>query len=120
MATLANINSPAVKPAANPSTNALTAGPDQFAAQPASLYSLRFTNTTGAAYTVKLDDPVSATPANADTFDPDVSVIVPITTGVRELYVDTNRFRNPLTGMVSWTYSSGTGVGSTVEIAGPL
>lgn len=118
MATLTNFNPLSLQPSAAPLTNNLTAGPDQFAPQRGGKYLLRFNNPTGVSFTVKLDDPTSITPVAAVSFDPDVSQPVP-NAQVREMYVDSARFMNS-SGFVSWTYSAGTGVGSTVEITGPL
>jgi len=119
VATLTNFTLPTLKPVAVPTTNALSAGPDQFAAQFAAKYLLRFNNPTGVAFTIKLDDPTSVAPPNAETFDPDVTVVV-TNAQVRQVTVDAARFRSNPAGMISWTYSAGTGVGSTVEITGPL
>lgn len=118
MATLANIDAALLVPAGAPATNNLTAGPDQFAANMGARYKLRFNNPTGASFTVKLDDPTSVSPVGAVSFDPDVSLVVP-NAQTRQMYVDAARFRNA-SGFISWTFSAGTGVGSTVEIYGPL
>jgi len=65
----------------------------------------RWVNTGGGAITVTLDDPTSASPVSAATFNPDVTVSVPATTGVRTQVVDTQRFTDPSTGRVNWTFS---------------
>lgn len=118
MAVLGNISALALKPAAAPTTNNLTAGPDQFVAAFGSRYLLRFNNPTGASFTIKLNDPVSVAPSDGTAFDPDVTLEVPAG-AVREAKVEAMRFRDN-DGNIIWTYSVGTGVGSTVEIKGPL
>ena len=119
MALLTNINVPALVPAGAPTTNACTAGPDTFAAQPFGKYKLRFANTGGAPVTPTIDDPVSQNPGNATAFNPDVPIgAVPATTGIRETYIDAARFRDPVTGLVSISYSVTPTM--TVQIDGPL
>jgi hypothetical protein len=77
---------------------------------------LRVTN-TGTSNTLKFDDPTSATPVGATSFDPDLSVTVPATTGVRYIVIDNvARFVDPATGRISWTYSSA--LTGTVEVVG--
>lgn len=74
---------------------------------------LRFANTDGSSKTVTFDDPNSATPESATAFNPDVSVVVPATTGVMVVLLDgarLRRFRDPATGRINWTYSAVTTV----------
>lgn len=119
MATLANINPPIVKPAAAPTNNALAAATDQFAAQPGAKYLLRFNNGSATPGNIVLNDPISVPPADFTTFDPDVTVSLPAGQ-VRTMRVDANRFRDPVTGMIVWTYSANmVNAASVVEIYGP-
>lgn len=68
---------------------------------------LRFTNTGGSPVTVTVDDPTSVAPAAATQFNPDISVAVPATTGVRSFLIpDVTRFVDPTTGQLNWTYSA--------------
>lgn len=119
MATLTNVNTPVVKPAAAPLTNVMSAATDQFAAVPGAKYLLRFTNASATPGNIVLDDPVSVAPGDATTFVPDVTVSVPAGQ-TRTIRIDTNRFRDPVSGMVVWTYSANmTNAGSLIEIYGP-
>jgi hypothetical protein len=77
---------------------------------------LRVTN-TGTQRTLKFDDPTSATPVGATQFDPDVSVVIPATTGVRYVVIDNvARFVDPATGRISWTYDAA--LTGTIEVVG--
>lgn len=119
MADLTNINQPTAKPAAAPTTNncSATTGPDRVPLQSGGKYLFIWNNTGGAAITVKMDDPVSPSPANADTFDPDVSVVV--TNGQRRVQrVDANRHRDPATGFCTFVYSPAVTT-MTLEVHGP-
>lgn len=119
MATFPNVNVPTLKPAATPTNNALTAAGDQFAAQPGAKYLLRFINGSATPGNVVLNDPVSVAPGDSTTFDPDVTVPIPAGQ-VRTIRVEANRFRDPITGMIAWTYSANiTNAASVVEIYGP-
>lgn len=106
---------PSITPTANPSDatgNYVTvAATDEVV--------LRFANTSGAAITVTLDDPNSTTPESAQTFNPDVQVSVPATTGVRYITLKgarLQRFRDQTTGRINWTPSAATGL--AVEVVG--
>lgn len=115
MATLTNIVTPVVKPAAAPANNTITAAGDQFAAEFGAVYLLRFNNGSATPANVVLDDPVSVTPADATAFNPDVTVAVPAGE-VRSMKVEANRFRNS-SGNIVWTYSADmTNANSKVEI----
>jgi hypothetical protein len=117
VAALTNINAPALVPAANPLTNTCTAGPDTLPLQFGGKYQLRFVN-TGAVVTVTLDDPVSQNPGSATTFNPDVPILVAATTGIRAVTISADRFRDPVTGLMTMTYSISPTM--TVEVHGPL
>lgn len=117
MAALNNVNPRALVPGSNPSTNTCTAGPDTIPVQFGGRYQLRFVN-TGAAVTVTIDDPISANPGNATTFNPDVPILVAATTGVRVVTIEADRFRDPATGLVTLSYSITPTM--TVEVHGPL
>lgn len=78
---------------------------------------LRFANTGGAAVTVTIDDPTSPSPVGATAFNPDLSVSVPATTGIREFVIpDVARFVDPATGRINWTYSAA--LTGSVEVVG--
>lgn len=117
MATLTNINTPVVNPAGAPSTNAVSAAADQFAAQFGARYLLRFTNGSAVASNIVLDDPTSPTPTGATAFNPDITVAMPGVAGsVRAIIVDANRFRDA-NGNIVWTYSASmVNAASLVEI----
>lgn len=75
---------------------------------------LHFKNTGGSPINVILDDPNSKDPGNATTFNPDVTVAIPATTGDKLIgpiglrFVDGN-------GNTTWTYSA-TPTGVTVAV----
>lgn len=117
MAALPNINLPVLKPAAAPLTNTLTAGPDTIALQAGARYIFRFNNTGGAPITWTYDDPISANPGDAKSFDPDVDVVV-TNAQARVSLVDANRWRHPTTGLMTITPSGAPT--ATLEIYGPL
>lgn len=120
MATLVNINVPSVKPSAAPTTNAISVLGDDFVAQFGRNYLLRFTNASVTPGSVVLDDIASQTPLEATQFDPDVTVILGAGQ-TRVITVEAHRFRDPVTGKVSWTYSADmVNAGSLVEIHGPM
>lgn len=78
---------------------------------------IRFANTSGGAITVTLDDPNSVTPESAVAFNPDATVSVPATTGVRYVWFDAARlarFRDPATGRINYTTSAQTGLSCEV------
>lgn len=67
---------------------------------------LRVVN-TGTQRTLKFDDPTSASHPEYTAYDPDLSVVVPATTGVRYVVIDNvARFVDPATGRISWTYDA--------------
>jgi uncharacterized heparinase superfamily protein len=75
---------------------------------PSGIYKLllRIVN-TGTQRTITFDDPTSVTPAAATAFNPDLTVVVPATTGVRYVVIDDiARFVDPATGRISWTYDA--------------
>lgn len=104
MATFTNINTPTVNPSAQPTTNAITAAGDQFAAEWGAKYLIRFNNASASPGNVVLDDPTAVTPVGATTFNPDVTIAIPAGE-VREVLVDAARFRNS-SGNIVWTYSA--------------
>lgn len=104
-----------------PTYAAGASGGDTFAAQAGARYILHFKNTSGGAITVTMDDPTSPTPAGtlAATFNPDITLSVPATTGDKMLLVDANRFRDA-NGNFNITYSTNPPTGLTVGIFGPF
>ena len=63
-------------------------------------------NGSGSPITVTIDDPNSIAPAGAATFNPDLSVSVPATTGDRMIGPLGARFANPADGLCAITYSA--------------
>jgi hypothetical protein len=119
MANLTNINPVALAPAAQPTTNTCTAGSGTDTAPLAfgGKYLFIWNNTGAGSATVKLDDPISQAPVSFTTFDPDVTLVVP--NGQRRVQrVDANRFRDPVTGLCSFTYTVAVTT-MTLEIHGP-
>lgn len=73
---------------------------------PSGIYKLvlRVANTS-TQRTLTFDDPNSVTPVAATAFNPDLSVVVPATTGVRYIVIDNiARFVDQATGRINWTY----------------
>lgn len=119
MANLTNINPMQAKPAAAPLVNNCSAstGPDTVPLQAGGKYVFVWNNTGAAPITVKIDDPVSQGPSDNTAFDPDLSLVV--TNGQRRVQrVDANRFRDPVTGLCSFTYSPAVTT-MTLEVHGP-
>jgi hypothetical protein len=106
---------PSITPTANPSDatgNYVTVGATDEVV-------LRFANTSASAITVTLDDPNSTAPEGYTGFNPDVTVSVPATTGVRYITLKgprLQRFRDQTTGRINWTPSAATGL--AVEVVG--
>jgi len=97
---------------------AVAGGGDSFAALSGARYLLLFRNTGGAGSVPTVDDPTSATPVGATTFNPDMAgTSVPATTGVTAMLIDANRFRDA-SGNVNMTYSASSGV--TLAVVGPF
>jgi hypothetical protein len=118
MTIFTNINTPVVKPAGAPSTNAITAAGDGFNAQFNAKYLLRFANGSATPGNIVLNDPTSSNPGDATSFDPDVTISLPAGS-VRTIRVDAARFRDS-NGQVTWTYSANmTNAASLLEIYGP-
>lgn len=119
MSTFANINAPAVNPAAAPLTNVITAAGDDFVAQFGAKYLLRFNNASATPGNIVFDDPISQAPLGNTAFNPDVTVAIPAGQA-RTVRLDANRFRDPITGKIAWTYSANiTNASSLCEIYGP-
>jgi hypothetical protein len=91
---------------------------DTIPVQAGGRYLLITRNTTATPLVTTIDDPNSAGPAGAQSFNPDVQVTTPITTGVRSTILDSNRFRDG-SGNINLT-STGTAAGTTAEVYGPL
>lgn len=119
MTALTNVNPVTEIPAANPLTNNCTAGagPDTIPLQFGGKYLFIWNNTGVGSATVKVDDPVSRNPGNATTFDPDVTLVVP-NAQRRVQRIDANRFRDPVTGLCSFTYTVPPTT-MTLEVHGP-
>jgi hypothetical protein len=67
---------------------------------------LRIVN-TGTQRTLTFDDPTSAGPLGNTAFNPDLTVVVPATTGVRYVVIENvGRFVDPATGRINWTYDA--------------
>jgi len=67
-------------------------------------------NVGGSPCVVTIDDPNSVTPVGAQSFNPDLSVSVPATTGDRMIGPLGARFANQADGLVAITYSQVTSV----------
>lgn len=81
------------------------AGPDKLAPGPTTF--LHVKNVTGSPITVTIDDPLSVSPSGAQSFNPDLSVTVPATTGDRMIGpLPAERFASTADGMVNITYSA--------------
>lgn len=93
----------------NPSLQAAAGGGDTMTPTDAGPHFIEVNNAGGGSINVVLDDPTSTDPGAATQFNPDVTVAV--TNGQRRLIkVDVARYKNPSTGLVSWTYSGVTSV----------
>jgi hypothetical protein len=89
-----------------PTYAAAAGGGDTFAVGQGQAVFLHVKNASGSPITVTVDDPNSQPPESAATFNPDLSVSVPATTGDRMIGpINAERFVNPSTGLVSVTYS---------------
>jgi hypothetical protein len=76
---------------------------------------LHVKNAGGSADTVAVDDPNSVSPAGAQSFNPDLSVSVPATTGDRLIRIPLPRCRQS-NGTVSITHSFTTTVTAAVFV----
>lgn len=94
-------------------------GTGVFPATPGGRYVLLFRNTGGSASVPTIDDPNSASPVAATAWNPDVAgASIPITTGATVHVIDGNRFRDPVTGNVTVTFTNPASV--TAAVIGPL
>jgi hypothetical protein len=95
------------------------AASDTYDVQPNSRYLLELRNAGGTANNVKIDDANTVGAVGATVVqDPDVTVVVPITTGHKTYLIDTNRFRDNTTGKITFTNSFLTT--NTHNLIGPL
>lgn len=108
---------PPVNPSANPTLTAIGAA-DTIPVPPTGKVILIIQNTGGGANTVVIDDPTSGTgPGGATTpGNPDVTLTVAATTGIRHAELDCRRFRNA-NGDIAFTNSATAG-GSAI-VYGP-
>lgn len=98
---------------------AANAGGDSFVAQSGQRYVLLWRNTGGANIIPTIDDPNSATPVGATTFNPDmVCAVIPLTSGATFQMINGSRFKDA-TGNVNITYSA-TPTGVTCAVIGPF
>lgn len=63
-----------------------------------------FKNASGSSWVVTINDPTSISPAQALSFNPDISFTIP-NAGERMFTLDPIRFTNPNNGLIEWTYS---------------
>lgn len=92
-----------------PTYAAAAGGGDTFAPSGADRHLLHVKNGGGGSINVILDDPTSADPGSATSFNPDLTVAV-ANASEKMILVDTSRFKNTTTGLVSITYSGVTSV----------
>lgn len=90
---------------------------DTFAAPTGGNYLLWVVNANAAPCSVVIDDPTSVGPAGNTAFNPDVTVSVPATTGVRVMKISADRFKDA-NGNVGITFTPNASV--TYAILGPL
>jgi hypothetical protein len=104
-----------------PTYAAGSSGGDTFAALAGARYLLHMKNTSGGALTVTIDDPTSPVPAGtlAATFNPDITISVPATTGDKMMFLDASRFRDA-NGNWNITYSANPPTGLTLGVFGPF
>lgn len=81
--------------------------------QPADGCFLHFKNTNAATYTVVIDDVTSVSPPGALAFNPDLSVIIPATTGDKMIGPITVRYAAVADGLAAISYT-GTTTNGTV------
>jgi hypothetical protein len=81
------------------------------------IYLLIARNTTASQLTVKVDDPTFIPPPGSAGMDPDVSVIVPITTGERVIKIRASRCRD-VNGNVNLA-NTNPAAGTTGYVLGP-
>lgn len=91
---------------------------DTIPVQAGGRYLLVTRNTTASVLTTVVDDPNSAGPAGFTTFNPDITITTPITTGVRATVLDANRHRDG-TGNIN-IVNTNPAAGTTAEVYGPL
>lgn len=97
---------------------AVSDGVGVFAAAVGGRYLLLFRNTNASPSVPTVDDPTSATPVGATTFNPDLlSASIPATTGATAQLIDANRFRDAA-GNINLTITNPTNV--TAAVIGPL
>ena len=65
---------------------------------------LYFKNASGSTWVVTVNDPTSISPAQALSFNPDISFSIP-NAADRAFMLDPTRFTNPANGLIEWTYS---------------
>lgn len=93
----------------SPTFAAAAGGGDDFTPSSDEEYFLVVKNGGGSPINVVIDDPTSADPGAATSFNPDVTVAV---TNAQERWIkiDVGRFLNSSTNKVAWTYSGVTTV----------
>jgi hypothetical protein len=91
---------------------------DTIPVQAGGRYLLITRNTTASVLTTVVDDPNSQGPAGFTTFNPDITITTPITTGVRQTVLDANRFRDA-SGNIN-IVNTNPAAGTTAEVYGPL
>lgn len=117
MATWTNINMPGLVVASAPSTNAITATTDQFAAQFGRKYLVRITNASATPADVRVVD--ATIPAREGVSLPayaTAAAAVPATTGVRQFVLDAARFRDVNGNIVLQYSASMVNAGSLAEV----
>lgn len=97
-----------------PVYTAISGGGDK--AVPADGSFLHFKNTNAATYTVVIDDPTSVSPSGAQSFNPDLSVVIPATTGDKMIGPIGARFANPADGLAAITYTGTTTNGTVASL----
>lgn len=104
-----------------PSYQAGASGGDTAVLLQGSRYLLHCKNTSAGVISVIVDDATSATPSGTlvSTFNPDITVSVPATTGDRMILIDGSRFRDA-TGNTNISYSTNPPTGLTVAVFGPF
>lgn len=91
---------------------------DTIPVQSGGRYLLVTRNNTASVLTTVVDDPNSAGPAGSVAFNPDVSIVTPITNGVRQTILDANRFRDS-NGNINLA-NTNPAAGTTAEVYGPF
>lgn len=78
---------------------------DTFVAQPGTRYLLDVKNAGGSACVVKITDPNTQAPVGSTAFDAGVSITVPATTGEKIFIIDSTRFRDGSTGLITLSFT---------------